>query len=126
MTLEGAVRGDDHSEFGWHGTWQTSAAWEFVEGYRFIASYGTAFKAPNMGQLYGNFGNNTDLKPEESKQWEGGFEGLTGPVTWRISGYRNDIDNLIDSTGKPTTSTTTWVRRPSKGLKRRRLLIPAR
>ncbi|CVA00314.1 Outer membrane cobalamin translocator [Serratia marcescens] len=53
-----------------------------------------------MGQLYGNFGNNTDLKPEESKQWEGGFEGLTGPVTWRISGYRNDIDNLIDSTGE--------------------------
>ncbi|HGC5852261.1 MULTISPECIES: TonB-dependent vitamin B12 receptor BtuB [Serratia] len=100
VTLEGAVRGDDHSEFGWHGTWQTSAAWEFVEGYRFIASYGTAFKAPNMSQLYGNFGNNTDLKPEESKQWEGGFEGLTGPVTWRISGYRNDIDNLIDSTGE--------------------------
>lgn len=53
-----------------------------------------------MSQLYGNFGNNTDLKPEESKQWEGGFEGLTGPVTWRISGYRNDIDNLIDSTGE--------------------------
>ncbi|WP_279029204.1 TonB-dependent vitamin B12 receptor BtuB [Gibbsiella quercinecans] len=100
VTLEGAVRGDDHSEFGWHGTWQTSAAWEFVEGYRFIASYGTAFKAPNMSQLYGNFGNNKDLKPEESKQWEGGFEGLTGPVTWRVSAYRNDIDNLIDSTAE--------------------------
>lgn len=53
-----------------------------------------------MSQLYGNFGNNTNLKPEESKQWEGGFEGLTGPVTWRVSGYRNDIDNLIDSTGE--------------------------
>lgn len=98
VTLEGAVRGDDHSEFGRHGTWQTSAAWEFVDGYRFIASYGTAFKAPNMSQLYGKYGNNVDLKPEESKQWEGGFEGLTGPVTWRISGYRNDIDNLIDAT----------------------------
>ncbi|STQ08366.1 Vitamin B12 transporter btuB [Enterobacter cloacae] len=28
---------------------------------------------------------------------EGGFEGLTGPVNWRITGYRNDIDNLISS-----------------------------
>lgn len=97
VTLEAAVRGDDNSEFGWHGTWQTSAAWEFVEGYRLVGSYGTAFKAPNMGQLYSDFYGNRDLKPEESKQWEGGFEGLTGPVTWRVSAYRNDIDNLIDS-----------------------------
>ncbi|PHE65751.1 vitamin B12/cobalamin outer membrane transporter, partial [Bacillus wiedmannii] len=36
-----------------------------------------------------------------SKQWEAGFSGLTGPVNWRVSGYRNDIDNLIDS--DPTT-----------------------
>lgn len=96
VTLEGALRGDDHSEYGWHNTWQTSAAWEFVAGYRLTASYGTAFKAPTLGQLFGSFGGNSNLDPEESKQWEGGVEGLTGPVTWRLSGYRNDIDNLID------------------------------
>ncbi|MBK0004814.1 TonB-dependent vitamin B12 receptor BtuB [Erwinia sp. S38] len=101
FTVEGAVRGDDNSQFGWHNTWQTSAGWEFVEGYRFIASYGTAFKAPNLAQLYSNFYGNDQLKPEESKQWEAGFEGLTGPITWHISGYRNDIDNLVDS--DPTT-----------------------
>ncbi|BAN97902.1 tonB-dependent vitamin B12 receptor [Plautia stali symbiont] len=50
--------------------------------------------------MYGSYGN-SDLKPEESKQWEAGFSGLTGPVNWRVSGYRNDIDNLIDS--DPTT-----------------------
>ncbi|AHG22758.1 vitamin B12/cobalamin outer membrane transporter [Chania multitudinisentens RB-25] len=98
VTLEASVRGDDNSEFGWHGTWQSSAAWEFVEGYRVIASYGTAFKAPNMTQLYGIYSSNSKLKPEDSKQWEGGFEGLTGPVTWRVTGYQNDIDNLIDAT----------------------------
>lgn len=57
-----------------------------------------------MEQLYAKSGSNRDLKPEESKQWETGIEGLSGPVTWRISGYRNDIDNLIDS-----TSGTNWV-----------------
>ena len=96
VTLEGAVRSDDNSQFGWHSTWQTSAAWEFIEGYRLIGSYGTAYKAPNLGQLYGAFGGNANLNPEESKQWEGGVEGLTGPLDWRISAYRNDIDNLID------------------------------
>ncbi|MGU3416455.1 TonB-dependent vitamin B12 receptor BtuB [Enterobacteriaceae bacterium C34A] len=95
FTFEGAARSDDNSQFGTHGTWQSSAAWEFVEGYRFVASYGTAFKAPNLGQLYGFYGNK-DLDPEESKQWEGAFEGLTAGVNWRLSGYRNDVDNLID------------------------------
>ncbi|MCS2169138.1 TonB-dependent vitamin B12 receptor BtuB [Scandinavium sp. TWS1a] len=95
FTFEGAVRGDDNSQFGDHGTWQGSAAWEFVDGYRFVASYGTAFKAPNLGQLYGYYGNE-NLDPEESKQWEGAFEGLTAGVNWRVSGYRNDVDNLID------------------------------
>ena len=104
IVLEGSLRGDDHSEYGWHSTWQTGASWEFVEGYRLIASYGTAFKAPNMEQLYAKSGSNRNLKPEESKQWETGVEGLSGPVTWRISGYRNDIDNLLDS-----TSGTNWV-----------------
>ncbi|NKI73045.1 TonB-dependent vitamin B12 receptor BtuB [Dickeya sp. CFBP 2040] len=96
VTLEGSVRGDDNNEFGWHNTWQSSAAWEFVEGYSVFASYGTAFKAPNLNQVYSEKYGNRNLKPEESKQWEGGFEGLTGPVNWRLSGYRNDIDNLID------------------------------
>ena len=95
FTFEGAARGDDNSQFGNHGTWQGSAGWEFVEGYRFVVSYGTAFKAPNLGQLYGSYGNK-DLEPEESKQWEGALEGLTAGVNWRVSGYRNDIDNLID------------------------------
>ncbi|MCG3840923.1 TonB-dependent receptor [Escherichia coli] len=95
FTFEGAARSDDNSQFGRHGTWQTSAGWEFIEGYRFIASYGTSYKAPNLGQLYGFYGN-PNLNPEKSKQWEGAFEGLTAGVNWRISGYRNDVSDLID------------------------------
>lgn len=95
FTLEGAARSDDNSEFGRHGTWQTSAGWAFIDGYRFIASYGTSYKAPNLGQLHGYYGN-SNLDPEESKQWEGAFEGLTAGVNWRVSGYRNDIDDMID------------------------------
>lgn len=95
FTLEAAARSDDNSQFGRHGTWQTSAGWEFIEGYRFIASYGTSYKAPNLGQLYGYYGN-PNLNPEKSKQWEGAFEGLTAGVSWRISGYRNDINDMID------------------------------
>ncbi|CEE91259.1 outer membrane porin: vitamin B12/cobalamin transport, receptor for E colicins, bacteriophage BF23 [Xenorhabdus nematophila str. Anatoliense] len=95
FTLEGAVRSDHHSEYDWNTTWQTGAGWEFIDGYRLIVSYGTAFKAPTLGQLYG-WGANPTLKPEKSKQWETGIEGLTGTLNWRLSAYRNDIEQLID------------------------------
>ncbi len=99
VTLEASGREDKDDEFGWHGTWQTAAGWEFVENYRLTVSYGTGFLAPSLGQQFGakRFGiaSNPDLKPEESKQWEAGVEGLTGPLDWRLSAYRYEIDNLI-------------------------------
>lgn len=105
VTLEVSGREDHDEQFGWHGTWQTAAGWEFVDGYRAILSYGTGFLAPSLGQQYGatrfasSFGPgisaNPNLKPEESKQWEVGLEGLTGLLDWRLSAYRYEIQNLI-------------------------------
>lgn len=111
VILEAAVRSDHHSEFNWHTTWQTSAGWEFIDGYRVIGSYATGFKAPTLGQLYANttfdwgtIVGNKDLKPEESEQWELGLEGNTGPLSWQLTGYHNDIKNLIDyEMGSPNT-----------------------
>ncbi|NUL39212.1 TonB-dependent vitamin B12 receptor BtuB [Kosakonia sacchari] len=99
VTLEASGREDKDDEFGWHGTWQTAAGWEFVENYRLTVSYGTGFLAPSLGQQFGakRFGiaSNPNLKPEESRQWEAGVEGLTGPLDWRLSAYRYEIENLI-------------------------------
>ncbi|WP_369309145.1 TonB-dependent vitamin B12 receptor BtuB [Providencia rettgeri] len=98
FTLEGAVRSEKHSEFGWHTTWQAGAGWEFIDGYQLTGSYATAYKAPNISQLYASapYGN-PELKPEESKQWEGGVKGLTGPLSWQLVAYKNEITNLIDA-----------------------------
>lgn len=100
LTLEASGREDHDEQFGWHGTWQTAAGWEFVDNYRATLSYGTGFLAPSLGQQFGaeRFGiaSNPNLKPEESKQWEAGLEGLTGPLDWRLSTYRYEITNLID------------------------------
>ncbi|MBO1916216.1 TonB-dependent receptor [Providencia rettgeri] len=52
VNAEGAVRSDHHSEFNWHTTWQSGLSWEFYDGYKLIGSYATAYKAPNLGQLY--------------------------------------------------------------------------
>ena len=97
IIAEASVRADNHSDYGWHTTWQTNLGWEFIDGYRLIGGYGTAFKAPTLNQLYSSWGSNPNLKPEKSKQWEGGFEGITGPLEWRLTAYRNDIEELIQS-----------------------------
>ncbi len=107
VTLEGSARGDDTEKFGRHGTWQAAAGWAFLPDYRVTLSYGTGFQTPTLGQLYGqkrlDIIPNENLKPEESKQWEAGLEGLTGPLNWRLSAYHNQIDNLIDYYSDPVT-----------------------
>ncbi|AJI94185.1 TonB-dependent vitamin B12 receptor [Yersinia ruckeri] len=100
VTLEASGRADKDEQFGWHDTWQTAAGWEFTPDYRLTLSYGTGFLAPSLGQQYGSkrfvIISNNDLKPEESRQWETGLEGVTGSLDWRFSAYRNKVENLID------------------------------
>ncbi|MCD2528745.1 TonB-dependent vitamin B12 receptor BtuB [Providencia huaxiensis] len=112
VTAEAAIRSDHHSEFNWYTTWQSGLSWEFYEGYKLVGSYATAYKAPNLTQLYaysssayGTTLGNPSLKPEESKQWEVGVEGTTGPLFWQVNTYHNDIDNLIAyKAGNPISS----------------------
>lgn len=106
VTLEASGREDHDEQFGWHGTWQTATGWEFVDGYRATLSYGTGFLTPSLGQQYGatrfassygpGIAANPNLKPEESRQWEAGIDGLTGPLDWRLSAYHYKVQNLID------------------------------
>ncbi|MFC3393590.1 TonB-dependent vitamin B12 receptor BtuB [Brenneria rubrifaciens] len=131
VTLEGAIRTDESSQYDRHNTWQAAAGWAFMPDYRFIVSYGTAFRAPAFGQIYGTWGNE-DIKAEESSQWEAGLEGLTGPLSWRLSAYRNKIDNLIDydfttnkyfNTDKATLKGIEWTGYIDTGIFSHRLIL---
>ncbi|EFB70548.1 TonB-dependent vitamin B12 receptor [Providencia rustigianii DSM 4541] len=124
VVAEAAVRSDHHSEFNWHTTWQSGLSWEFYEGYKLVGSYATAYKAPNLSQLYaysssdwGTTKGNPNLKPEESKQWEIGIEGKTGPLFWQLNTYHNDINNLIDyKYGNPISTYENIGKAEIKGL----------
>ena len=90
------VRHDNHSEFGSKTTYGASYGYQFTEALRAYASYGTAFRAPTIIELYRpGWGGNPDLKPEESKNIEAG-------LTWEQNGhlasvvyYHNRVRNLI-------------------------------
>ncbi|UJF18741.1 TonB-dependent receptor [Vibrio sp. SS-MA-C1-2] len=103
VTLEGSVRADINTVYDTEYTWATRGAYEFIPNYKIKASIGTAFKAPSFADLYFDGSGNEDLQPEESINYEIGFEGASGLLFWQVNGFINKIDNLIDY------DPSTWV-----------------
>jgi len=101
LRVELGGRYDQHSNFGTHGTGQ--GAWGLVyQRWSLYGSYGTAFKAPTLNELFhpgffgGQFAGNPDLTPETSRSAELGWR--INPVSGlRLngSGYYTSIENLI-------------------------------
>jgi vitamin B12 transporter len=102
LTLSAGGRVDWHNLYGSNGTWRVGAAYLLREtDTKFKGSYGTAFKAPSLSQLYtvGLFCvGNRNLQPETSRGWEAGVEQgmFNGKVKGGITYFKNNINNLID------------------------------
>ncbi len=77
LNLNAGVRLNNHSEYGSNFIYNFNPSYVFGigEGYlKFLGSYATSFIAPNLSQLFGPFGPNPDLDPEENTTLEGGLE----------------------------------------------------
>ncbi|MEE4237675.1 MAG: TonB-dependent receptor, partial [Anderseniella sp.] len=106
LTLTGAARRDEHSNFGGFTTWRTTAAYLFAEsGTKLRGSVATGFRAPSPYELFadpdGIFGTavaNPNLRPEESFSWDVGVDQtlLDGALTVSATYFELDTDNLID------------------------------
>lgn len=102
------ARRDEHSEFGGQNTWGAAYGYRLSQALRAHVSYGTAFKAPSVYQLFMNSpwgSGNPDLKPEKSRNQELGLAWDNGTHTVNATWYRNRITNLIDWVSDPVT----WV-----------------
>lgn len=111
-------------------SYKGTLAVEPVKGLMFYGSYGEAFRAPTVGELYqdfhdpfafANFASNTALKPELAREFNLGFNfshrGLLSSddsLLLRGSWYRADVDNMIDTAVIGTFVSTLLVgrRRP--------------
>jgi vitamin B12 transporter len=107
-SLNGTVglRRDFHQTFGEKTTWRGTLVYRLVAtGTRLKAGYGTGFRAPALFELFGttanNFGGafngNPNLRPEESRGWEAGFEQslLDRRLRFGATWFRSRIKNLI-------------------------------
>ncbi len=110
LFLTAAARLDHNPAFGTHPTFSLGASYLIPDtGTRLKASIGTAYRAPDLFQLYGQlppyFAGNPDLKPEKSWGFDFGFEqaALDKRVSFGSTFFWNDIKDLIDSDPSFTT-----------------------
>jgi vitamin B12 transporter len=126
LTLTADVRSDEGRYGGGAITWRTGAVLAVPEAWsRLKASYGTAFRAPALYDLFGvdssGYTGNPNLKPERSQGWEAGFAvdipalGRKDAATIDITFFDNRINNLIQTVYNSsfTAATTQNVARAS-------------
>lgn len=77
LNVNAGARWNNHNEYGAHWIYNINPSYriKWDQGYlKFLGSFATSYIAPNLSQLYGPFGANTDLRPEENSTLEGGME----------------------------------------------------
>ena len=95
------ARLDDHEDFGSKATWKAAAAYVVpVTDTKLSVSYGTAFKAPSLYQLYAHTDyvqGNRHLDPEENRGWDIRLEQPLWERRIMLSAawFQNDFKNLI-------------------------------
>jgi vitamin B12 transporter len=89
-------RTNKHSQYGSNSTFTFNPAYNISESWRVFGSIATGFKAPSIFQVYDAFSGNTDLKPEESTNYEIGFQRSNKKLSGRAVYFHRNIKNGID------------------------------
>ena len=90
------LRRDKNEIYGYKTTGNISWGLNLSDSHRLIASYGTAFRAPSMMDLYFPGHENPNLKPEEAKNAELELRARVSEFThWSVSVFQNDMDDML-------------------------------
>jgi len=114
LTLTAGVRHDHYNTFGGTTNPRLALVYSPSEKTIFKALYGTAFRAPNVYELYyevsGTNKANPDLKPEKIKTYELVYEQYIGNfLMGSISGFYYTIQDLITQTTDAVDNTLVFT-----------------
>lgn len=74
LSVEIGGRYNSHSKYGNNFTYSVNPSYLANKKMKFFVNIASAFKAPSINSLYGQYGANPDLKPERSQTYEGGLQ----------------------------------------------------
>lgn len=101
LNTQVGIRVEDNEQFGTHTVGQVAVRYQILENTSIYTNWGTAFRAPNLNELYVNYYGNPNLKPEESESFELGIDQkLPFGLSTGLSMYSNKVKNLIDYNDK--------------------------
>ncbi len=92
------LRYDDNEKYGGHSTFKFGVSYFYDKtGTKLKANYGTGFKAPTLYYLFDPAFGNPNLKPEESKGWDAGFEQyfFGSNFSFGATYFTNEFKNLF-------------------------------
>ncbi len=97
FNLEIGGRYNKHSIYGSNSTYSINPSWLVQRKVKLFANIATAFRAPSLSSLYGQFGANPGLKPETSKTYEAGVQAslLSDKLELKAVWYSRKINNVI-------------------------------
>ncbi|HTQ79210.1 MAG TPA: TonB-dependent receptor [Thermoanaerobaculia bacterium] len=90
------VRRDDNDVYGGQTSLRLGGVVDLGAGFRLRASYGDAFRAPSLGELFFPGSGNPNLKPETGTSYEVGLEHQAGGLRLALTGFESKQKNLID------------------------------
>ena len=99
LNLNLGGRWNNHSEYGSHFTYNLNPSYtlSFDGSYlKFLGSYSSSYIAPTLPQLFGAYGANPNLKPEENQTLEGGVEFKDNQFRWSALYFNREEENFID------------------------------
>ena len=95
VSLTAGMRHDDNDAFGSESSPHAALTVSLPGGSRLRASYGEAFRAPSLGELFFPFSGNPALQAERSANTELAWEGKAGAWRWQVAAFSIRLEDLI-------------------------------
>lgn len=101
FNFEAGARYTMHSTFGNKFTYSINPSYLVSDKLKLFVNISTGFKSPTLTALYGPYGSNPNLKPEETKSYEAGFQTflVKDKIDLRVVGFKRDMENVISYIG---------------------------
>jgi len=97
FNLEVGGRYNHHDLYGDNITYSVTPSFDLNKSVKFFGTISTNFKAPTLDMLFGLYGANLELKPENSQNYEAGVNLKTADnnLSLRISAFHRDLKDAI-------------------------------
>ncbi|MBG9376265.1 TonB-dependent receptor [Panacibacter sp. DH6] len=95
--IELGGRYNQHNKYGGNATYSFNPSYLINEKIKLFANVTSGFRAPSIGELFGPYGANPDLKPEKSNTQEAGVQAVIAnkKITATITGFNRTITDVI-------------------------------